>query len=341
MKNGWQALVSGAKPIEGRAGSGVGRRLLRLALVTFVLSGFSPGFAGVRPDAVVLVLRPECTVTGSVVRLADVVVSASQRSLLDLELGKAPAPGAFARLSAAYIRTRVEQATGSGAEVRVVGPDVVRVRRAAQTLTQEQVATAILQRVSRDLPAGARAEVELVHAPNGLTLPAGELLLRAEPLGAVRPGQLGFRVECVVNGAVARTFAVTARVRVYQKVLVAAVDIPARSRVGLDAVRVEERPLTRRLDAVLTDPAQAVGKETRVRVRRGTVLTQRLLRQIPLVRRGERVRLVVKFHNVTAETYGRALQEGAADATVLVRNEGSGRTVQGRVVGPGVVVVAP
>ncbi|NOZ57005.1 MAG: hypothetical protein GXO73_09500, partial [Calditrichaeota bacterium] len=117
MKNGWQALVSGAKPIEGRAGSGVGRRLLRLALVTFVLSVFSPGFAGVRPDAVVLVLRPECTVTGSVVRLADVVVSASQRSLLDLELGKAPAPGAFARLSAAYIRTRVEQATGSGAEV--------------------------------------------------------------------------------------------------------------------------------------------------------------------------------------------------------------------------------
>ncbi len=341
MKGVWRPMLGKMRMGRARRLSvgGAGKRTFIIA--GLVLSTVLSGVTEAQSDTITVVLRPECTVTGAMVHLSDVAASVSPRRLLDLELGRAPVPGAFARFSAEFIRTRIEQVVGPGTQVRLFGAEVVRVQRTAQDVPRSQLAEAIRQRVNRDLPEGARAEIELVRAPQTLRLPAGQVVLRAEPLGTVRPGQMAFRVECVVDGTVVRTFAVSAKVRLYQKVLVAMEDIPARKRVTAHAVRVEERPLTRTLGTVLTSPAQAIGKETRVRVRQGTVLTQRLLRQIPLVRRGERVRLVVRLNNVIAETYGRALQEGGPNANVLVRNEGSGRTVQGRVAGPGLVVVAP
>ncbi|HFE53512.1 MAG TPA: flagellar basal body P-ring formation protein FlgA [Bacteroidetes bacterium] len=314
-------------------------RFPRAALFALLVALLIPVVA--LPDSLTVVLREHCQVSGPVVRLSDVAVSVSQRALADLEIGKAPAPGAFARFSADFVRARVEEAVGFGTPVRVLGAEAVHVRRKAQTLTADRLIQAIRERVAASLPEGARCEVELVRSPGSIRLPAGELVLRVEPLGVVRSGKLAFRVDCVVDGALARTLSVTAAVRIYRKVVVAAHDLPPRTRITPDAVQVVERPLSRQTGTPLTDVAQALGQETRVTVRRGTVLTSRLLRQAPLVRRGERVRLVVNFHNVTAETYGRALQEGGADALVLVRNESSGRTLRGRVAGPGLVVVEP
>ena len=75
----------------------------------------------------------------------------------------------------------------------------------------------------------------------------------------------------------------------------------------------------------------------RASLRAGQVLQQRLLQALPLVHRGEAVRIVARHDTVDVEAAGQALDDGARGATVRVRNSNSGRVISGRVIDAGVV----
>jgi flagella basal body P-ring formation protein FlgA len=89
----------------------------------------------------------------------------------------------------------------------------------------------------------------------------------------------------------------------------------------------------------LTDPGQAVGKRLLRNLSAGSPLAAADVEAVPMVERGDLVKLVARVGAVTATATGRALEAAAPQEVLRVENLTSRRVVQGIVREAGVVEV--
>ena len=88
----------------------------------------------------------------------------------------------------------------------------------------------------------------------------------------------------------------------------------------------------------ITDPAQAVGMQTRMAIYQGRPVTAGALRAPVLVSRNQLVRIAFDAGALRIETEGRALGEGAAGDVIRVMNLGSRSTITALVRDDGTLV---
>ena len=85
------------------------------------------------------------------------------------------------------------------------------------------------------------------------------------------------------------------------------------------------------LDGALTDPTQAIGRETRVAIYAGKPVMAADLGPPTLIERNQLVTLVFRSGGLAISTEGRALDRGAEGDLIKVMNLGSRTTVTGRI----------
>lgn len=100
-----------------------------------------------------------------------------------------------------------------------------------------------------------------------------------------------------------------------------------------------EADLTQLPAGVLTDPAQAIGKQATIGIPAGSFLNNHILRAPFLVLQGQKVKLVAQGAGFKISAEGKALSDGSAGQLVSVRTA-SGKIVSGMVKSAGVVEVA-
>lgn len=138
------------------------------------------------------------------------------------------------------------------------------------------------------------------------------------------PDAGGWKYEYVLRGSVSALVAVTA------------VPVPAGQALTVQDVTLERRDVTTIGDAIGSAEA-ATGQATRRSLRAGEVLRQAQLSAPLLVKRGEAVIMLARFEALEISTAGEALDAGAINALVRVRNLANGRVVRMRVIAPGTV----
>ncbi|WP_343629962.1 flagellar basal body P-ring formation chaperone FlgA [Roseateles sp.] len=118
------------------------------------------------------------------------------------------------------------------------------------------------------------------------------------------------------------------------EVLVVAQSVASGQPVNDDALQLQRRDISQTPDALSTlEPGQAARSTLRV----GQVLQKRLLAAAIVVKRGDAVRIQASRGGVSVEGAGEALDSGARQAVIRVRNSASGRVIQARVLEPGLV----
>ncbi|MDP5307130.1 flagellar basal body P-ring formation chaperone FlgA [Paracoccus spongiarum] len=90
----------------------------------------------------------------------------------------------------------------------------------------------------------------------------------------------------------------------------------------------------------LSDPAEAIGLQTRVTIYEGRPLHANLLQAPRLINRNQIVRLSFQHGPLRIDTQGRAMSDGAAGDVVRVMNLDSRSTVTARVLPDGSLLVA-
>lgn len=120
--------------------------------------------------------------------------------------------------------------------------------------------------------------------------------------------------------------------------------VAARGLARGDVLREEDVSLApianpRERRSAATSPEDAIGKRLRRNLDAGTPLRRAWLEEVPLVKRGEPVRLSVSRGRLRIEATGIARQDGKAGQIVRVENPTSHREVIGRVGEDGVVHV--
>lgn len=141
---------------------------------------------------------------------------------------------------------------------------------------------------------------------------------------ATCPGVSGWRAEFLVRATV------TARVQV------TAAPVAAGQALTVDDLAVERRDISSIADSI-SDQQDALGLSSRRMLRAGEVLRKSQLQTVALIKRGQEVHIVARREQIEVSMTGEALDNGALDSVIKVRNGTSGTVIRARVTGPGQV----
>lgn len=219
---------------------------------------------------------------------------------------------------------------GAEGELHLAG-DVV-VTRSGQTLARERLIQAVSGALAKRLGPDERIRILSVGLPGEVA--AGDADLEVCVPDGPLPSPLTVWVDLVSGGA--RVGRAWARAEIFRSRPVLTLTRDARRGEVITPEDVEVRTGPSPMGA-LADPAEAAGKRLVRSMRAGSALTVRDLEAVPLVGRGDPVRLVARVDGIVASTVGRALGSAGVGEVVEVENLASGRTVAG-VLGEGAVV---
>jgi flagella basal body P-ring formation protein FlgA len=279
------------------------------------------------------------TVESGTVHLADVaVLEGSGTDFAGVELGPAPDPGGSRRLDGITVLQKLRAAGLDDATTRYEIPASIRVARAYQDVTGDEIRNAVEREAPTVLAPGE--QLRNVEIGGSARIPPGQFDIR---LGASAAAARGYHrrvdVDLVQDGGVVAS--VPARLEVVSSgpVVVLRRAVARGTVLERSDVTLEERELTGVSGNVVTSLEDAVGHETRAALSAGSPLTVTALASPLLVRRGDIVTVVVETPGMRLSASGEALEAGAAGARIRVKNRKSHQELSGEVVERGIVLV--
>lgn len=294
---------------------------------------FLLGILEIQADAGVRVVLPESvTVTGEDIVLGEVARIEGTQALQDLVIGKSPRPGAGLSLPGSRIRVRILKEIPE-AECEI--PGILRVERAGQRISEESLKFQLGTALKEEMTEGS-LHVESVRLIGRDTFDTGRLTFG--PFDVSEKGRrIRGQVAVFVDDRDAGMLRFVADVERRIPVLVVSRHLERGVGIRGQDVRVEERVLSEIRGDALRDFSELEGMETRSRLAAGEVVRADHLIPSPLVRRGDKVRILVESETLTIHTLGEARRDGAEGESIPVENLRTGKVVQAEVRGPGVV----
>lgn len=182
----------------------------------------------------------------------------------------------------------------------------------------------------------AAIEVDEVEVPGFVSARGASMRLEA-PKRPTGPGKVSFKIEVREKGVQERVFWGTARVRVFKQAVVALRPLKARTKISADDITLSRVEL---LDATGSfGSVEELGNmEAKRPISAGAVIKTEYVKKETVIRRGEKVLVMVEGPSIRIRSQGIAREDGHVGATIAVRTA-SGKDVPGQVTGPGEIVM--
>lgn len=176
-------------------------------------------------------------------------------------------------------------------------------------------------------------EIKAILNYEKIRLPSGNLLcdLLISDV-ARRGGHISVSLLFRTKGKEVGKSKVNAKVEITLPVLVAAHYLGKHHEVQTKDVQWANRSLFQLPQDVISDEKEVLGKRMTLAINRGEVLRKGMVEDPPLVKRGDRVRLLVENHQIKITTLGEIREEGRKGDRVRLVNLSSKKEVIGRVI---------
>ncbi len=152
-------------------------------------------------------------------------------------------------------------------------------------------------------------------------------------------GPLAVSIEFWKDGQRVDRRAASADLHVYRDVWVAARRIDRNAVIETDDLTIERRDVRLLMGRCFASEVNVVGLRTRRMMAVGDVLSAGDIEKVPVIERGDRVRVTVAVGAVMVTASGVALEDGAEGQVIGVKNDRSGKRLEGTVVARGEVRV--
>ncbi len=319
-------------------------RMLGITMGFGLLSlGFSAGAWGAEYGPRML-FKSRATVSGGWIRVGDVAVLQGPRSALTEEINRlpikeAPAPGEAAVVTRREIESALTAVPEGIRRPWEPAPLEIIVTREGRVLGAEEIGRIIAGHIRKNLPGGnIQVEVREIRNFEEVTLPAEARSCKvwiSEPLrkgGWVRANLVFFG-----NGKETERLAVSARVDLYQQVVVADRYLKRHQEIQAEDLQVLPVNLQQLpLDAV-TNPGEVLGKRMIVNLNAREPLRASLLEVPPLVKKGDVVNVILERNSLRISCLAEIKETGRKGDRVKLVNLGSRKELFGRVVDAGTV----
>ena len=320
--------------------------------VTFLLLVSLPAIA----QAVVVEMKRETEVSRNIIRLTDVAqvhdaVPEVRTEIEAVYVTLSPAPGQVKTVALRDVRRRLRAHGTNLGTVIFEGPVMTRVRRGAQRqnrrpappsgltdliarfvagelgrdvddveVTPDALSGRRLQRLAaRGATGGLSASVPPVRRTGGQAASGTWRFVVTAGRVPVRLGHNTLEVIAYEGAERRERVTVSAEVRVYCPVPVAARTIARRKRLTANDFRLERRLVSESGSAALTI-ADLVGRLAARAIAKGATIEPGMVVDVPLVRRGDVVSVIARSRHIKVKTLAQALEDGVRGQTIKVRH---------------------
>lgn len=313
------------------------------AISIWLLAGLCAGCGAAEDTAVLRLAQKAAGVSaGEDVRLDEVADLGGDAELLKrvsgLSVGRAPAPGQKRTFDRNDLYAALNGAGLARDAVTLSGEERTSVLARTQVIPgAELAATAVeaLQAYFAERP-DLQAEIEVTTKPGDVVVRPGAVDLQAElPGGSFPHGRKIVRVRVLREGLPVEDATVGLRVRVYQRMALAARAIPDGALVTDADLVYELRELIRNAPSAVLEKEHYVGKQAQFALAAGRVLEPRFFASPAVIRRGDRVIVLVERGSMTIKASAEARNDAALGETVRLRLQDSMTEVLARTTGPG------
>jgi flagella basal body P-ring formation protein FlgA len=256
------------------------------------------------------------------------------RELEAVVIGRSPLPGKSRSLDSATIRLRLKQSGIDLARIELQIPPEVQVSRGAVELGRERIEQIVKAFIQQQF-AGKNQTVRIkeIRGAEPVLLSKGSLSHQvAAPRNTALSGSLPLTVTLKVNDEVEKRMTVTAVVEVLVNALVTTRPLGRFKPIEESDVEVRSVDVSGLPSDYIADPETVIGKRTRRLLDANTVLRPDLVESQPIVKRGDRVRIIVESAGMRITAVGEVKQTGCLGERVPVANLDTNKVIQARVV---------
>ena len=302
--------------------------------VLLIVMAVGPLFA----SEVSVVLRPVVSVANERATLAEVAELSGDAAMIAVirDLSVVELPDLKERKLEV---NEIRQAIGHGIGPSLLVSGTTRVSRRGRTITEAEIVQAATAAV---LAEGDELVVSTLRSSGALVIPDGgsAVIMIAQPLDQSRTGDIPFRVRLMRGEVEVARALVSLRVVRHRQMMVAARVLRRGERLGAGDFRTERMAVNRAGTSALSQD-EIIGHEARMDLAEGIPLTAAVIMLPPNVRAGHGIMLLVNTEKFQLTAKGQALNDGHVGEIINVRRETDGRTVRGKIVADGQVLLDP
>lgn len=205
---------------------------------------------------------------------------------------------------------------------------------------EQKITTAIKEYVVERYPSFTRDEIkvsfkfadkifeELSGFPENTQFKVIEVYPEFKPLGNVV-----FPLEIRSENDMKKLF-LKAKVEVFKKIVVATKRIKKRNVIVEDDLKVEERDVALLPQKYYVTTEQLLGKEAKINIPANSTIFEWMVGEVPLIRQGSEVTIVVSAPGLTVKTKGEAIEDGYRDGKIKVKRKETNKIVEGEIISP-------
>lgn len=295
-------------------------------------------------DALEISFKANGSVDDTIIRLGDIVSFDQQtemtKALATLPVGQAPAPGEMSTLRAMSIKEFVVTSQSLSQDIQWTGPPTIKVLRNGMTIGPERIQKIIADYLKKNHNNLPEAEIRFVpdSLPLPFSLPTGDLSCEITPSN---PGILGssrFSIIFRVDNTIVKNMSVRGVIEAMAQVVICTSSVKRGEILRPQHLKTALMDISS-IDNPGFEPDDFIGKKLKRSLRPGSPVLLSMVEALPIVRRGERVKIVINSGLMQLTATGLANSDGALDEMIRVRNISSDKIVYCRVAAPGLVEV--
>ncbi len=294
---------------------------------------------------ITITVQPKATVKAiQMIKLGEIAAITGPREqaelLKQIEIARAPLPGATRQITCAWIKNRLECARFDMKTVTIKSQAIITLVSESQTVKGSDIVEAARRFIAGQFPQGEISySLAATETTTDATVPGGKVELTAEqPARDIEPGRQPVCVDVLIDGTLYTKKTVALTIKATGPVLVATQPIRTRESLTSLNTRIEQREITiatGKLVGALPDETKIANQS----ISAGSVILADMVSPKPLVSKGDPVTVLVTSGAVRVVVKGTASNDAALGESVRVSIPGSPEEIQGTLTQPGLVEV--
>jgi flagella basal body P-ring formation protein FlgA len=292
---------------------------------------------GVSQPRILMDFKPQALVQKEMIHLEDIAsIKGSPRSLVEkigrLSIQTSPPLGEVLILSREDIVQKIKRNHLALPVSDWQIPEEIAVVREGRVMERSEIAGILedhLQKIMGE--EGKTIRVKEVQGLERITVPPGKLSWEVKIPPRISSGNMPVSMILFADRQKIREARFYARMEIYADVVIARNYLKRHQVVEEKDVHLVHRNILQSPPDVVIDPREVVGKRTTLSVNSQEILRKSMVEIPPLVKRGDRVTLLVENDQFKITSVGEAKEEGREGDRIKVINVTSKKEVYGRV----------